>query len=99
MQALTLTDAQTLAVESLAHEGEITTADTILLLVERNDLLVRLIRDYQPTWFFQMGKTGYECSFCRALFDNVSHMHQHEGHAEGCPLPDAMAVLLGTKDD
>ena len=98
MQALTLTEAQAAAVESLDYDGPADTAQIMALLTERNELLVRLIREYRATWFYQMGKTGYECSFCRAMFEYASHMHQHEGHEECCPLPDVMAVLLGTQE-
>ncbi len=95
---MTLADAQARAVESLGHEGELTTQDTILRLVERNELLVRLMCEYRAPWYYTTGKTGYECNFCRAMFEYTSHLHQHAGHAAGCPLPDALAVLLGTKE-
>ena len=55
-------------------------------------LLFALLDNYSPAWYYQMGKAGYECSFCQEVIKESGSFNRPELHAEDCPYIAAVAL-------
>lgn len=55
-------------------------------------LLLGLLNSYIPTWRYEMGRVGYECSFCGALIEHGGDFTKPELHRDDCAYIAANAL-------
>lgn len=55
-------------------------------------LLFGLLNNYSPTWRYEMGRVGYECSFCGVLIRGSADFDKPELHRDDCSYIAANAL-------
>jgi len=55
--------------------------------------LSELIAYYRPSWHYQMGKVGYECSWCSAIIRYESDFDDPDQHSPDCEFIKAKLTL------
>jgi hypothetical protein len=51
---------------------------------EAIDMLRWIVQAYHPRWQYSMEVTGYQCDFCRSVFDSSREFQDTDGHKFGC---------------
>lgn len=49
-----------------------------------HDALISMVMTYKPTYFYQMGKEGYECNWCLAMIQPRGDFDKPEEHRAHC---------------
>lgn len=60
---------------------------------EAVEMLRWVVEAYHPQWHYEMGKTGYECAFCKRLFKTSKEFRDTDDHKIGCQWAQSVVWL------